>query len=403
MIRLTRAVITAGIVSAFIAGVTTTALIAQLDPVTFGRPMPGLTPAEFERFRIGLDDFVEVETAAEGLGPAFNGTSCAGCHNVPAIGGVSLISEVRVARRLPDGTIQPLTDSAGYQLDTLFHLVSVPGHACQPVVPPEANIFARRVPIPVFGAGLVEAIPDETLIALEDPDDRDGDGVSGRAARVVDRGTGQTRIGRFGWKAQQATLRTFSADAYRNEMGITNDLFPDELAAGVSLTSIKLCDPFPDPEDVRDPRTGLAAIDNFEAFMQFLAPPPRGPITSQARTGEAIFNGIGCAACHVPVLHTGASLNPLFDNKPVPLFSDLLLHDVGTGDLIPQASALPHEIRTPSLWGLRVRRPLLHDGRAATILDAVLMHGGEAALSRERVEQLTQEERTNLLAFLASL
>ena len=402
MNRGTRAVVMAGVASALIAGATT-ALIAQLDPVTFGRPLAGLTPAEFERFRVGLDDFVEVESAAEGLGPAFNGTSCAACHNVPAIGGVSLISEVRAARRLPDGTIQPLTDSTGRPLDTLFHLVSVPGHACQPVVPPDANIFARRVPIPLFGAGLVEAIPDETLIALEDPDDRDGDGVSGRAARVIDRGTGETRIGRFGWKAQQATLRTFSADAYRNEMGITNELFPDELAAGVSTAAMKLCDPFPDPEDVRDPRTGLAAIDNFEAFMQFLAPPPRGPTTNQVRTGEAIFNGIGCAACHVPLLHTGPSVNPLFDNKPVPLFSDLLLHDVGTGDFIPQASALPHEIRTPSLWGLRARRPLLHDGRAATILDAVLMHGGEATLARERVEQLTPDERASLIAFLASL
>ena len=398
MIRTTRA----GLMAALVMG-GTSRLVAQLDPVTFGRPLPGLTPVEFERFRVGLDDFVEVETAEEGLGPAFNGTGCAACHNVPAIGGVSLIAEMRAARRLPDGSIQPLTDSTGKPLDTLFHLFSVPGHSCQPVIPPEANIFARRVPIPVFGAGLVEAISDETLIALEDPDDRDGDGVSGRAARIVDQGTGDARIGRFGWKAQQATLRTFSADAYRNEMGITNDIFPDELANGVGAATMRLCDPFPDPEDVPDPRTGIAAIDNFEAFMQFLAPPPRGTITSQVSTGEAIFNGVGCATCHVPVLHTGPSVNPLFHNKPVPLFSDLLLHDVGTGDLIPQASALPHEIRTPSLWGLRARRPFLHDGRAATMLDAVLMHGGEATLSRERVDQLTPAERASLVAFLESL
>ena len=396
--RATRALAIAGGVIA-----TAATVVAQLDPVTFGKPLPGLTAAEFERFRVGLEDFVEVETAEEGLGPAFNGTSCAGCHNVPAIGGVSLISEVRAARRLADGTIQPLKDSNGYQLDTLFHLLSTPNHMCQPVIPPEANIFARRVPIPVFGAGLVEAIPDETIVALEDPSDLNGDGVSGRAARVVDIGTGALRIGRFGWKAQQATLRTFSADAYRNEMGITNEVFPQELANGVPLAQMKYCDPIAEPEDVTDPRTGLAAIDNFEAFMQFLAPPPRGVINDQVRSGEAIFQGVGCAACHVPLLHTGPSTSPLFNNRPVPLFSDLLLHDVDTGDHIPQASALPNEIRTPALWGLRARRPFMHDGRAGTVLDAILMHGGEGTSSRERVEQLTPTERGNLLAFLASL
>jgi CxxC motif-containing protein (DUF1111 family) len=393
--------------AAAVAALTAATLVipaaAQLDPVTFGRPLPGLTPQEFERFRLGLDDFVEVETSDEGLGPSFNGTSCAGCHSVPAIGGVSVVAEVRAARRLANGTTVPLADSAGRPLDTLFHLFSIPGHACQPVIPPDANVVARRVPIPVFGAGLVEAIPDEALLALADPQDLNGDGVSGRAALVVDVGTGATRVGRFGWKAQHATLRTFSADAYRNEMGITNELFPTELASGVSPDRLRLCDAIPDPEDVTDPQTGLAAIDNFAAFMQFLAPPPRGPVTGPVQAGEAVFHAVGCAACHTPELHTGPSVNPLFNGRPVPLYSDLLLHDAGTGDGIPQASALPNEIRTPALWGLRARRPLLHDGRAATILDAVLLHGGEATGSRERVEQLTPADRANLVTFLGSL
>ena len=370
---------------------------------TFGDPLPGILPSEFERFRVGLDDFVEVETAEEGLGPAFNAASCAVCHNVPAIGGTSLVSEVRAAHRDEQGRIHKLTAPDGSELDTLFHLFSNPAHGCQPKLPPAANIIARRVPIPVFGAGLVEAIDDETILSLEDPDDRNGDGISGRAARVVDLGTGRVRIGRFGWKAQHATLRTFSADAYRNEMGITNELFPNEAAAGVSAAQMRLCDPTRDPEDLVDPRTRLAAIDNFEAFMKFLAPPPRDVVDQAAREGEQIFTAIGCGACHVPLLQTGLNAHPLFSRKPVPLFSDLLLHDVGTGDDIPQASALPNEIRTPSLWGLRARRPLLHDGSASTAADAIRKHRGEADGVRRQFEQLTDAQRGRLVSFLNSL
>ena len=376
---------------------------AQERPAGFGDPLPGLLPAEFERFRIGLDDFLEVETAEEGLGPAFNGASCAVCHSVPAIGGVSLVSEVRAAFRDGQGEIRPLALPDGSPGDTLFHLFSIPTHGCQPAVPPEANIIARRIPIPLFGAGLVEAIDDETIRALEDPLDRDGDGISGRAAIVVDLGTGASRVGRFGWKSQQATLRTFSADAYRNEMGITNEIFPTELAVGVSPEAMRLCDPIPDPEDVTDPRTGLAAIDNFEAFLRFLAPPARGPIDDRVRAGEATFRAIGCAACHVPALETGDSRHPLFHRKTVALFSDLLLHDVATGDGIPQAAALPHEIRTPSLWGLRVRRPFLHDGSASTVEEAILRHGIEADAVRRRFSALDPTARAALLAFLNSL
>jgi CxxC motif-containing protein (DUF1111 family) len=375
----------------------------QEQPIEFGDPLPGILPAEFERFRLGLDDFLEVETAEEGLGPSFNGTSCAGCHNVPAVGGVGLVSEVRAAYRDERGQIRPLQATDGTPLDTLFHLFSVPTHGCQPAIPAEANVIARRIPIPTFGAGLVEAIADDTLLALEDPDDRDGDGISGRASIVTDVGTGQRRVGRFGWKAQHATLRSFSADAYRNEMGITNELFPVELANGVPVERLRLCDPTPDPEDVQDPRTRLAAIDNFEAFMQFLAPPPRGRIDDTVRAGERVFQAVGCVLCHVPVLETGSSRHPLFDRKRVPLFSDLLLHDVGTGDGIPQAAASPDEIRTPSLWGLRVRRPFLHDGSASTVEAAIGRHGGEAAAVRGRFGRLDAAGRQHLLAFLNSL
>jgi CxxC motif-containing protein (DUF1111 family) len=362
-----------------------------------GSPLPGLTPFENELFQTGLDDFTEVESAADGLGPAFNGTSCAVCHSVPAIGGVSSITEVRGGYRDEDGTFKALYGG------TLYHLFSTPPHSCQVVIPPEANVIARRAPIPVFGAGLVEAIPDTAILALEDPDDRNGDGVRGRAARITDVATGRERIGRFGWKAQHATLLAFSADAYRNEMGITNDLCPDEVALGIDPEQLKLCSPTRGIEDVRDRRTRLRGIDNFANFMKFLAPVGRGPIDDAVRSGETLFGAIGCVTCHVPSLTTGPDANPLFDRKPVPLFSDLLLHDVGTGDGIEQDAARANEIRTPALWGLRLRRPLLHDGSAATPADAIMRHAGEAAGAVEKYRELSPVERQRLLDFLNSL
>ena len=373
-------------------------LFAQRAPRP-GDPLLGVTPVEFEEFRLGLDDFLEVETAEEGLGPAYNGISCAVCHSVPAIGGTSSIAETRAGRRGPRGEFIPLDPSG----ESLFQLFSVPSHACHAVIPSEATIVARRVPIPLFGAGLVEAIPDDTLLALEDPHDLDRDGVSGRAARIVDRASGEPRIGRFGWKAQHATLLVFGADAYRNEMGITNDLFPRELALGVSPERMRVCDPLPDPEDVREPQTGRRGIDNFDSFMKFLAPLGRGPLDEATRSGEQIFGALGCATCHVPSLMTGPSANPLFHRRSVPLFSDLLLHDIGTGDGIQQEAGAPEEIRTPALWRLRSRRPLLHDGSAATIDDAIRRHAAEAEPARRRFDESSVDAKAALSAFLNSL
>jgi CxxC motif-containing protein (DUF1111 family) len=379
------------------AGLTTALLSAQTRNA-LGTPLPGLTPVEFQEFRLGLDDFLEVEFSEEGLGPAFNGTSCAVCHNIPTIGGAGTMAELRAGRRNANGEFETL-DASG---DTLFHMFSVPGHGCQPVLPPDANVFARRVPIPLFGAGLVEAIPDQTLLALEDPLDRNGDGVSGRAGIIVDIESGERRVGRFGWKAQHATLITFGADAYRNEMGITNDIFPQESAFAISPEQMRLCDPFSDPEDIRDPRTRRRGIDNFASFMRFLAPVARETVTDQIRSGEQVFAAIGCATCHVPSLDTGANANPLFHRKTVALFSDLLLHDVGTGDGIAQGAAEPNEIRTPALWGLRFRRPLLHDG-TATLEEAVRRHAREAELARRGFDGLSDADRAALFAFLGSL
>lgn len=362
-----------------------------------GSPLPGVTPQEMELFRIGLEDFMEVETAEDGLGPAFNGTSCAVCHSVPAVGGISTMTEIRAGHRDENGRFRLLNGG------TLYQLFSTPSHRCQVQIPAEANVIARRMPIPVFGAGLVEAIPDEAIIALEDPNDRDGDGISGRAARIKDVATGQMRVGRFGWKSQQATLLAFAGDAYRNEMGITNDLFRDEFALGIEPAQMKLCGAATNVEDVRDRRTGMRGIDNFESFMKFLAPIERAAATDAVVRGESTFRQIGCASCHTPQMMTGQSANPLFNNRPVHLFSDLLLHDVGTGDGIEQEDASVDEIRTPALWGLRFRRPLLHDGSAATPEAAIRRHGNEAAESARAFNALPDQERAELLAFLQSL
>ncbi len=380
--------------AALAAGFLLSQAIGEPPP---GDPLAGITAAEFERFRLGLEDFLEVEDAEDGLGPAFNGASCAVCHSIPAIGGAGPITEVRAGLREEGGGFVELEGGS------LFHLFSIPDHRCQVQIPAEANVIARRISIPLFGAGLVEAIPDQTLIALEDPNDSNHDGVSGRAARVRDVATGRTRVGRFGWKAQHATLISFAADAYRNEMGITNDLFPEEVALGVDPKILKLCDPAPDPEDRPDPRTRLRGIDNFEAFLRLLAPLARGPIGDAVRRGEAVFVGTGCAACHIPLLATGESPNPVFHRRPVPLYSDLLLHEVGTGDGIAQDDASPEEIRTPSLWGLRFRRPLLHDGSAATVDEAIRRHQREAVAARDRYLHLPAEDRAALARFLGSL
>ena len=166
---------------------------------------------------------------------------------------------------------------------------------------------------------------------------------------------------------------------------------------------MRQCDQLTDPEDLVDPRTGKRAIDNFESFMRFLAPAGRGPITDEARTGEQVFGALGCTSCHVPALTTGAHASSALNRKTVPLYSDLLLHDIGTGDGIAQEAALPTEIRTPALWGLRFRRPLMHDGSAMTPADALRQHGGEASGVMERYRGATEPMRRALFAFLDSL
>ena len=373
----------------------------QADTVvgTFmGDPISDITAEEFELFRLGLEDFLEVEDAAEGLGPVFNGRSCALCHSIPAIGGSGTVMETRAGILHEDGRFEELPGGSNFQM------FSIPIHSIQAGIPPEANSVAHRKSLPLFGNGLVEAVPDETLIALEDPDDSDGDGISGRATRILDRDSGDIRVGRFGWKAQQSSLFTFGAEAYRDEMGITNVLFPREACPyGVDCELLELIDPAPDPEDAPDVTTGLRGVDNFANFMRLLGPPTRGEISQEVLLGEQIFRSLRCSSCHVESLETGPASSPALAFKRFHPYADFLLHEVGTGDGIGQEDSQPNEVRTVPLWGVRFRGPFLHDGRASNLKEAILMHGAEAAGSRTAFEALSEQQTRVLLAFLKSL
>lgn len=366
------------------------------NPGLFGAPLAGLSEAERAAFEAGRESFLEQETPEEGLGPIFNGRSCVECHNGPAPGGSSPTNVTRFGR-IESGVFDPLERLGG---SLLQRFAIAP--ALQERVPPEANVVAQRQSTPLFGAGLIEAIPDEAIRANargEKPD-----GIRGRAATIVDVATGATRVGRFGWKAQHANLLSFSGDAYLNELGITNRFFPLENAPNGNRALLAAFDRTPDPEDAVDPATGRGDVDALTDFVRFLAPPTRLAATPSARAGEGLFTSVGCAACHTPSMNTGRNPIAALDRQPVALYSDLLLHDMGSlGDGIAQGDARPREMKTPPLWGVRASAPYLHDGRATTLDDAIRQHDGEARAVRQRYEGLTAAQRRQLLDFLGTL
>jgi CxxC motif-containing protein (DUF1111 family) len=296
----------------------------------------------------------------------------------------------------PEG-FDPLTSLGG----SLLQAQAI-APAAREFIPRIANVVAVRQPTALFGLGLIEAIPDQTLLALASATKPDG--VRGRAHLVIDPVSGDERVGRFGWKAQHATVLAFSADAYRNEMGITNRFFPAENAPNGNTALLALHDRVADPEDVVDPATGKADVDLSADFMKFLAAPPALPADSRTESGRALFSSVGCAVCHVPELITGATGSAATSNKPVPLYSDLLLHDMGRlGDGITQDQAGAREMRTAPLWGVRLSAPYLHDGRAPNIQSAITAHDGEGAPSRDRFNKLKPADRALLLQFVQSL
>jgi CxxC motif-containing protein (DUF1111 family) len=358
----------------------------------FGDALPELTPADQQAFEDGLEEFTEEETVEEGLGPVFNDVSCAACHRSPAVGGDSPVVETRFGTR-DKKQFDPLISGGGSLLQT--DGTGVNGCPTGETLPPNTTIVAGRKTTPLFGAGLIEAIPDDQLRQLAD---RQPSVIKGRAHQVREAFSPQTRVGRFGHKAQVATLLQFSGDAYLNEMGITSPNFQRENCPNGDCSLLSRCDLTPEPEDNGE---GVAA---FAAFMRLLAPPPRGRITAAVEAGEEIFTRLGCAGCHVPTWTTGSSPVAALNGVTFHPYSDFLLHDMGgLGDGIEQGRAGGTEMRTMPLWGLRVRRSFLHDGSAPTIVEAIQAHAGQGQAASDAFGQLSDPEGRQLLEFLESL
>jgi CxxC motif-containing protein (DUF1111 family) len=354
-------------------------------------------------FREGTEDFTERETLATGLGPVFNARSCAECHAQGGIGGSSAnltVSRVTRIGTITDGEFDPLTELGGMLLQArsvreLNPSLPISGE----VVPPQATLVSHRMTTPLFGLGLVEAIPDSEILRRVGGVPGNPDGIAGVANWVTNPETGGKELGRFGWKAHVSTIHVFAGDAYLNEMGITNPTFPDE-----NLPQGK---PIPPGADLipglEDDGTG---VNKLTSFMRYLAPPARKAATTASRGGELIFNRIGCASCHTPSMNTGPS-NPVLAlrNRRVELWSDLLLHDMGPAlsDGMVMGSATGRQWRTTPLWGLSNRRFYLHDGRANTLEAAIAAHGGEGTGSAQRAAALNATDKNALLAFLRTL
>lgn len=359
-------------------------------------PLSGLSADLLLAFSDGFEEFTNEETADGGLGPIFNQSSCVSCHFQGGTGGASRITVTRFGR-VEKGLFDSLDALGG----SLLQALSI-DPAAREFVPREANIVSHRQTTPLFGLGLVEAIPESTILAGV----RNGkpDGVKGKAHLVTDVVSGKTMVGRFGWKAQQATLLAFSADAYVNEMGVTNRFFPTENAPNGRADVLAAYDTIADPEDSIDPATGKADIDHSADFMRFLAPLRPLPLSDSANAGKTVFQSTGCAVCHTPRMFTGTNDIPALNQKAVDLYSDLLLHEMGIlGDGIVQGEASGREFKTPPLWGARVSAPYLHDGRAPTLDAAIRAHDGEGSASKIRYTKLSVQQRQQLLDFIETL
>ncbi|MEM6743800.1 MAG: di-heme oxidoredictase family protein [Pseudomonadota bacterium] len=383
-------------------------------------------------------------TNNDGLGPIYNAASCESCHQfngrTKPLPGQGLLMRLSVPGEAENGGPKPHPVYGG-QFGDVSHeaMTGVKAEGAVEIVydpvpgtygdgtPYELRkpiysvvglnygpmgddvMVSPRAPLSLYGLGLLEAISDETLLSWADPDDLDGDGISGKVNRVHDAATGETAIGRFGWKAEQPSLIAQSADAALNDMGITTSLFPHETCmdaqAGCRAALNGAEDDGPEFDD--------ESLIEMAAYMQFLAVPARGHIDHpDVRRGEALFSEIGCAACHKPHAVTGQDHEyRRLRGKTVRAYTDLLLHDMGEAlsDGRPSFDAEGREWRTPPLWGLGLLETvnghvdLMHDGRARGFEEAILWHGGEAKGSRERFRAMTSVDREALVKFLKSL
>ena len=406
----------------------------------FEAPAPNLSADLLARHVAGDAQFGATFVTAPapvnpGLGPVFNNTSCEGCHvndgrgQPPAEGqpfvsmlfrlslagvddhggplpapGVGLQLQLRaIVGRDPEGTATivyedvpgSFADGTPYTLRRPVY--SVDGGA---VAFPAGLLVSPRVAPPVFGLGLLEAVTEPAILASADPDDLDGDGVSGRPNRVWDPIAGGTAIGRFGWKANTATLLQQSAAAYNGDMGVTSSYFPAEPCEGAPG-----CDP-------HAPEVSDDIVLLTRDYIRTLGVPARRDLEDpMTQRGARLFGEAGCATCHLPELTTGTGDIPETSGQRIRPYTDLLLHDMGPdlADDRPDFAADGREWRTSPLWGIGLtavvngHTSFLHDGRARDLMEAILWHGGEAASSKERVVRLTAADREALLAFLRSL
>jgi CxxC motif-containing protein (DUF1111 family) len=408
-------------------------------PPNAGRPLPGLSPTDIAAFNAGLARFTEIVSVSgtqpgasgTGLGPRFNLNSCAGCHTHPGPGGSSpalnpqiavatsygatntvpsFITQngpIRVVRfvRNPDGS----PDGGVHDLFVIAGRADAAG--CQIAQPDFATAVARnnigfRIPTPLFGAGLMEAIPDSAILAneLANAQAKAALGIRGHENRSANDGT----ITRFGWKAQNKSLAIFAGEAYNVEQGVTNELFPTERdetpGCGFNQT----------PEDHTNYTAssllqGMSDVTGFTAFMRLLAPPqPAPPGNPSAANGQQAFTQVGCALCHTAVLNTDNSSEAALRNQPVHLYSDLLLHRMGTGlaDGIDQGDARGDDWRTAPLWGLGQRLFFLHDGRTSDLMQAIQAHASQNSEANGVVSgfnALPASTQQDIINFLRSL
>ena len=386
--------------------------------------------------------FDEVEQIPDGLGPLYNAQSCRECHQNPTSGGPSQVSELRVGHRGPHGKFEnpEIPIAHGTEIIKGRSLVNdraICPNAAFPVteiqerVPDSEQIRTFRVSLNLLGDGFVEAVPDRTLVNLaKDQCNKSHHKICGQVLYVpIVEAPGQTAVGRFGWKDQHASLLSFAADAYLNEMGITNRLQPDEVT--------NLCNTVAEPND-QPGSDGLSDIDHFARFMRASKAPARDAqlaATPEAKEGAALFTKVGCDQCHVETLATAAAgtqlnggtltVSAAMGDKQFHPYGDFLLHDVGTGDGIVQSmtehygkrmysitwknlspsefESTANKIRTAPLWGVRLHSRLMHDGISVTLLDAIRRHKGEAEQVTEKFEKLKGSEKEALLEFLRSL
>jgi CxxC motif-containing protein (DUF1111 family) len=363
---------------------------------SFGDPLPGLSQADVARFTAGQGEFEDDETPADGLGPVFNDTSCARCHADPAVGGSNATLETRFGTTA-NGHFDPMTQFGG----SLIQARGIgPAGNCDFVgetVPPSATIVSQRRTTPLFGLGLVDAVPESTFGYVAGIERALFPDEAGRIAAVHDIANDRTAVGRFGWKNQVPTLHQFAGDAYLNEMGITNPEFPDENCPGGDC-SLLACNPLP---TLNDDGSGVIA---FADFMTLLAPPPRKNLSALAFAGKVLFASIGCTHCHWATFRTGHSVVDSLSDATFHPYSDFLLHDMGSlGDGIELGDAKGGEFRTAPLWGISGVTRFLHDGRASTLQEAVLAHDGQARRVRDRFASLPARDQSALLAFVGSL